>query len=214
MHGRKPQDRFYFGLGACARHIGETGDAFRPDGPINPLDWKNRFLRLPIAFVSAAGSGRHTNVHGEVLWHAMLDGSYTRPGDYLVVGGGTYFVASQAPLLPVLCVRTNRVVSVSQESIHTSAALNAYGGYTPSLKRMLAEKWPASVLGEGHLGTSRAGLPTDQAVPVWRVLLPAIEGVILSPGNIMTDDLGRTAIISGAELTDLGWRVSAKMATT
>ena len=30
----------------------------------------------------------------------------------------------------------------------------------------------------------------------------------------MTDDIGRAAIISGAELTDLGWRLTAKQATT
>ena len=214
MYGRKPQDRFYFGLGACARHIGETGDAFRPDGPVGPLDHKNRFLRLPVAFVSATESARHTNVHGEMLWHAMFDASYTRPGDYLVVGDGTYFIASQAPLLPVLCVRTNRTVSISQASMHTSVALNGYGGYTPIAKRVLMANWPASVLGESHSGNSAAGLPTDQAVPFWRILLPLSEGVTLSPGDIVTDDLGRTAIIVGSELTNLGWRISAKMATT
>ena len=76
------------------------------------------------------------------------------------------------------------------------------------------ERWPASLLGEGLSGTSRAGLPTDQAVQVWDVLLPSVADVFLAPGDIVTDDLGRTAVIAGSELTDLGWRISAKMATT
>jgi hypothetical protein len=37
---------------------------------------------------------------------------------------------------------------------------------------------------------------------------------VLSPGDIITDDLGRTAVINSSELTNLGWRISAKMATT
>ncbi|HBK05769.1 MAG TPA: hypothetical protein DDZ81_07865 [Acetobacteraceae bacterium] len=194
--------------------MGELGDAFRPEGPSDPLDRKNRFLRLPTAFVPARGTGSHTNVYGEALWHGLFDASYTRPGDYLVVGAGTYFIASQAPLLPVLCVRTNRTISASRAGMQTNAALNGYGGYTPSARRMLMEKWPASVLGDGRSASSSAGLPTDQAAPIWDILLPSVAGVLLSPGDIVTDDLGRTAIIAGSELTNLGWRISAKMATT
>ncbi len=214
MNGRKAQDRFYLGLGACARHTGETGDAFRPYGSSDPLDRKNRFLRLPAAFVSARGKSSHTNVYGEVLWHGLFDASYTRPGDYLVTPAGTYFIASQASLLPVLCVRTNRTISVTRASIQVNPALNGYGGYNPNARLTLMERWPASLLGEGLSGTSRAGLPTDQAVQVWEVLLPSVAEIFLAPGDIVTDDLGRTAVIAGSELTDLGWRISAKMATT
>jgi hypothetical protein len=31
---------------------------------------------------------------------------------------------------------------------------------------------------------------------------------------MITDDIGRTAVIAGSELTNLGWRIIAKMATT
>ena len=30
----------------------------------------------------------------------------------------------------------------------------------------------------------------------------------------MTDDLGRNAVVAAAELTDLGWRITVKQATT
>ena len=30
----------------------------------------------------------------------------------------------------------------------------------------------------------------------------------------MTDDLGRNAVVAAAELTDLGWRMTVKQATT
>jgi hypothetical protein len=38
--------------------------------------------------------------------------------------------------------------------------------------------------------------------------------VVLRPADLMIDDLGRNAIVSAAELTELGWRVSVKQATT
>jgi hypothetical protein len=38
--------------------------------------------------------------------------------------------------------------------------------------------------------------------------------VILHQSDLMTDDLGRNAVVATAELTDLGWRITVKQATT
>jgi hypothetical protein len=213
MNGRKLQDRLYLGLGLSARHVGQSADAFRPNGPINPLDNQNRFLRLPVAFLSTKGDAR-ANVYGDALWHGIFDASYTRAGDYLVMETAKFFVASQDPLLPILCVKTNRIISILQPNAQASNAGNSYGGYTSGGSTILMEGWPASVLGETRSSASAANLPTDQAIPYWSILLPAIARVILSPGDLITDDLNRTAVIAGSELTELGWRISAKMATT
>jgi hypothetical protein len=214
MNGQKLQDHLYLGLGLSARHIGRPADAFRPRGPYHPLDPQNRFLRLPATFVSAKGNGDRTNAYGDALWHGIFDASYTRPGDYLVVDSGTYFVASQEHLLPVLCVKGNRVISIVRPSMQTGAANNAYGGYTSGSSVALMEGWCASVLGENRSSASETDLPTDQTIPYWNILLPAVARIVLSPGDLITDDLGRMAVIAGSELTDLGWRISAKMATT
>lgn len=213
MNGHKLQDRLYLGLGLSARHVGLTGDAFRPKGPFNPLDRQNRFLRLPATFVSARGGNGRTNVYGDPLWHGIFDASYTRAGDYIMSPGGTFFIASQAPLLPVLCVKTNRTVSIARPAMQTRTADNAYGGYTAGSAQPLMQGWPASVLGEGGSNSSPAHLPTDQVIPSWSIILPPAIRVTLSPGDFVTDDLGRTAVILGSELTDLGWRISARMAT-
>jgi hypothetical protein len=214
MNGQKLQDRLYLGLGLSARHVGQSTDAYRPTGPFNPLDKQNRFLRLPAAFVSAKGNDGRTNVYGEPLWHGVFDASYTRAGDYLILGTENFFIASQEPLLPVLCVKANRVVSIVRPNMQSSMASNAYGGYTSGNSALLLEGWPVSVLGENRSSASAIDLPTDQAVPYWNVLLPTVPGVILSPGDLISDDLSRTAVITGSELTYLGWRLSAKMATT
>ena len=99
-------------------------------------------------------------------------------------------------------------------SMQINVANNTYGGYTSGRSTTLMNQWPASVLGENKSSHSAADLPTDQLIPYWNVLVPSVLGVVLSTGDIITDDLGRTGVINGAELTNLGWRISAKMATT
>jgi hypothetical protein len=213
MDSRRLQDRIYLGLGRSARFVGHSTDAFRPQGPNDPLDKRNRFLRLPATFLPAQGKDTRTNTYGDAMWHGIFDASYTRPGDYLVADAKIFFVASQEPLLPILCVRTNRTISVAQPNMQTAIARNAYGGYTTGGSTMLMDRWPASVLGENKSSSPTAHLPTATAVPYWSVLIPSPVGVILSPGDVITDDLRRTATIVGSELTNLGWRISAKMAT-
>lgn len=202
------------GLGLSARHFGQSTDAFRPCGPFQPLAAENRYIRLPATFTSSYGRFTRTNEFGNALWCGIFDGSYTKPGDYLVTPSATYFVASQAPLLPILCARTNRTISIARPNVQANIAGNAYGGYTAGGSTMLMAGWPASILGGGQSSHSTADLPTDQGTPNWNVLVPPPIGVILSPGDIITDDLSRTAVISGSELTDLGWRIIARMATT
>lgn len=214
MDGRKLQDRVYFGLGRSARYIGQWADAFRPTGPFNPLDKQNRFLRLPAAFLSATGSDVRTNAYGEPLWRGIFDASYTRAGDYIVLGSRIFFIASQESLLPVLCVSTNRTISVTRPNAQGNTALNPYGGYTSTGSTILMAGWPASVLGENRTSASIAALPISLGAPYWSLLVPSVAKIILSPGDLVADDLGRTAVITGSELTDLGWRVNAKMATT
>jgi hypothetical protein len=214
MNGRKLQDRLHLGMGLSARHIGQPADAFRPDGPFHPLATENRFLRLPATFVSPSGKDNRTNEYGAPLWYGIFDASYTRTGDYLVTTSAAFFVASQAPLLPILCVKTNRTISIARPNMQTGIASNAYGGYTSGGSIILMSGWPASVLGEGKTSHSAVDLPTAQVLPYWNVLVPSTVGIVLSPGDIITDDLGRTAVVAGSELSDLGWRISARMATT
>ena len=94
----------------------------------------------------SAKGGNHANAYGDPLWQGIFDASYTRTGDYLVSDTGTYFVASQDALLPVLCVRTNRTISIAQPGMQTGTASNVYGGYTSGQSIRLMDRWPASVL--------------------------------------------------------------------
>ena len=105
------QDRIHWALNTAARAIGIQTDAYRPSAVSEPLDPVNRFLRLRAAFTAPDGRFARPNAYGDALWHGVFDAAYTRPGDYLVQEGAIWFIAAQQRLLPVLCVRTNRVVA-------------------------------------------------------------------------------------------------------
>jgi hypothetical protein len=89
-----------------------------------------------------------------------------------------------------------------------------YEGNTPDTQTPLATGWYASVL-QGTKGEkNEVGLPGDVRNPWWLILLPQIPGVTLRTSDLVSDDIGRRYVISSAELTDLGWRLTAQQAQT
>ena len=203
------------GLGLAARAVGDWCDLFRPDGPGPALAAGNRILRLPAAFANTRGFAEPV-AYGEALWQGVFDAGYTRPGDYLQGGDGTFFIAAQPRLGPVLCVRTNRVLTVSRPAAPALAGMNRYVGVQDATLQTLLSAWPASVLAAGAGG--RGALPGDSPaaraeVGGWAVLLPWGE-TLLRPGDVAQDDLGRTGIVASAELTNLGWRLHVKQAAS
>ncbi|MBV9251101.1 MAG: hypothetical protein JO227_17855 [Acetobacteraceae bacterium] len=214
MNSARLEDRFRWGQNIAARAIGSSTYAYRPQGMSNPLDPQNRFLRLQAAFTGVGGGFARANAYGNALWYGIFDAAYTRPGDYLVQDEGTWFIAAQQKLLPNLCVKANRVLSFSRPAPQASTGVNGYGGITAANVVPLLTGWPASVLTSSGGGQPLAGLPSDSSVPYWNVLLPAFPGATLLPADLMSDDLGRNAVVSAAELTELGWRLIVKQATT
>ena len=208
------QDRVHRRLNAAARAVGAHPDAYSPSVITEPLAPRNRFLRLRAAFTSRDGRFAHPVLYGDALWYGIFDAAYTQPGDYLVQADSVWFIAAQQRLLPVLCVQTNRIVSFWRPAAPSTTGVNTYGGVIPETNEILLMNWPASVLGAAGQGHPNSGLPGDGSIPYWTVLLPAIPHVVLLPSDLMTDDLGRNAVVAAAELTDLGWRMTMKQATT
>lgn len=214
MDGAALQDRISRGLGVAARRIGVRTDAYRPRGASDPLASANRYLRLPAAFSTTDGKFGHANGYGDALWVGVFDAAYTRPGDYLVQDAGRWFVAAQQHLLPVLCVKADRVVAFARPAAPSGVGVNIYGGVALSTSTPLLAGWPASVLTASPGSRPSANLPSDSLANLWNVLLPAVPGVLLRPADLMTDDLGRTGVVASAEITDLGWRLTVKQAGT
>ncbi len=208
------QDRIHWGLNLAARSTGVWAEAFRPRTASDPLSSQNRYLRLKATFSGVDGRLRSAPGYGCALWHGIFDAAYTQPGDYLVRRDGTWFIASQQPLLPVLCVRTNHQVTFSRPAAHSSTGINGYGGVTAKNLVPLLERWPACVITASGAGRPSANLPGDASVGGSTVLLPAVAGVTLRVADLMSDDFGHSAVVSSAELSALGWRLTVRQATT
>lgn len=209
---RKIQDRFQWGLNRAAQVAGEEADAYRPLGHCAPLSAENRYMRLPALFTGMRGKFERPLEFGTALCHGIFDAAYTQVGDYLVQGNAIWFIASQEPLLPVLCVRANCLVSFYRPECDSCADADGYGGIVPDELVPVVDGWPASVLGTGEGGRSAAELPGDKGVSQWIVILPRSVEVMLQPADLMRDDLGRSGIVGSVEKSDLGWRLVVKQA--
>jgi hypothetical protein len=208
------QDRIRWGMNVAARNIGTTTDAYRPTDVSAPTAPRNRYLRFHAAFSAPDNRFLKPSGYGSAIWHGVFDAAYTKVGDYLIQKGNIWFIAAQQDLLPVLCVKADRVVSFSRSDAPASAGVNTYSGVTTATNTPLLTDWPASILGVGGSGTPSANLPSDGSVPYWTVLLPAFGEVVMLPGDLMQDDLGRDATVAAAELTALGWRITVQQSST
>jgi hypothetical protein len=208
------QDRIRWGLNVAARNIGSTTDAYRPSSASSPTAPCNRYLRFNAAFSGPDNRFLRPNGYGAVLWHGVFDAAYTQVGDYLVQNGDVWFIAAQQDLLPVVCVKADRIVSFSRSDAPADTGVNTYSGVTTDTNTPLFTDWPASIIGVGGSGVPHADLPSDQSIPYWTVLMPAHGDVVLLPADLMQDDLGRNATVAAAELTSLGWRITVQQSST
>ena len=209
------QDRISRGLGAAARATGFFYDAYRPSEPGEPLAPENRFLRLPALFNARDPRFGQASSYGRPCWFGVFDSAYTRPGDYLVGPGGTFFIAAQEHLLPPLCVLTNATVTVARPAAAGKPGLNGYGGTTHAGARTpLLSGWRASLLAAGSGGT--AILPSDGRPGSWAVLLPpghcSTSPSDVRTSDVLTDDRNRTFVVATVEHTALGHRITAVQA--
>lgn len=206
-------DKVRWADNVAARVIGQQAIAYRPCSAWKPLDTAAAYIRIPAAFTTLGGGLKRPPGYEIGLCTGIYDASYTRPGDYLVLGDRSWFIASQEAFVPNLCVETNCLVSFGRVQSPSSSGAGAYAGITAAATVAITGKWPANITGLSSSGRDAAGLPTGTPESSWTVLLPPIPSVILTVSDTMTDDLGRSGIVFAAELTRLGWRLGVKAAT-
>ena len=217
MDAARLNDRVSRGMGQAAVHLGELYEAFRPRDAVAPLSPANRLLCLNAAFHAEDKDWNRSARYDQPLWFALYDTAYTRPGDYLRGSGGIFFIAAQPPLLPTVCVLTNRVVSFTRPDGARQPGSNGYGGVQQREEIVILDGWPASVLMASTGGRSAGALPGEPGAASWVVRLPALHGlraIELRQDDLMTDETGTVAIINAVELTELGWRLTTTQAIT
>ena len=214
MDPAKLQDRVHRGLNAAARAVGADTDAYRPSGASEPLAPRNRFLRLRAAFTSR-------------------DGKFAHPECTAMHFG---MASSMPPTRGPATIWCKQIRSGS--SLPTAAAAGAVRADQPH--RLILAPCRAVEHRREHLwwrhhrderntarrtGRRACLVRPDRAVraPICLATVRVLTGpfccrhtpdVILLPSDLMTDDLGRNAVVAAAELTDLGWRMTMKQATT
>lgn len=151
------------------------------------------------------------NKYGKATWYALVDGTNLEVGHYFIGPQGTFFVAAMQPLLPILVVECNRVVSIFRPQAQTVDGIAPYGGNTADNQTLLVAGRPCSIL-QGTKGEKAdASLPGDTRSPWWAILMPE-AAVDIRMDDIIVDDRGIRYVASSVELSDLGYRITAMMA--
>lgn len=210
MDGTKLQSKIYIGYGKAAKRIGFDYQQFRATSASNPLT-STALQTLPVSFTTNFNYSA-PNKYGKAEWLGLFDAREFAVGDFLVGRQGTFFIAAMQDTLPILCVQTNRVIDVLRVGMDEGVGLGGWAGGRRADEAPIMQGWPASIL-QGTKGeTNEAKLPQDVKTPWWAILLPAWPGVVFRTSDIIRDDLDRKYVISSAELTDMGWRITAMQA--
>jgi hypothetical protein len=215
------QSRVNRGMSIASRFLGVSTIVYRPDGPTSPIAPATIVTTLLASFnTSAKFDAVKPRDYPKPEFYGLFDRTLTLPGDYLVQGPQTWFIASQDLNQSTLCIQCNRTVSLVRPAIAptTSAGFGATqrsgnGGAQRSNEPAYLTGWPASLLQGTKGNASAANLPDDVRSPWVAVLLPLLPTwITIGTTDQIEDDLGRVFTISSSELTALGWRLTAEYA--
>ncbi|MGI4793136.1 MAG: hypothetical protein ACRYG8_03440 [Janthinobacterium lividum] len=213
MDGSRIQSLVYRGYALSAARVGLPYQHYQPSGPSNPLAPANLLGMLPAAFSVDRYKFQREDGYGTPEHQALVDGSQIVVGDYLVGPSGTYFIGALNPLVPILAIECNGVLSFTRPGVATPGfGAVGYGQADPGTALLTA--WPASLL-QGTKGEKADdGLPRDSRQPWYAALLPAVGGAEIRTDDEAVDARGHRYTVSSAELTDKGWRLSLAYAGT
>jgi hypothetical protein len=206
------------GFSIVAAAAGTSCQWYRPSSAQSPILGGNWMGTLQVLFDTAPNLMQRTPRRRDKPeeWFGAFDTTGVAVGDYLTTPSSeTVFIAAIDPFRPARLVLCNRTVDIRQPAAKIGyGAIAGYGGDTRAAEMVLAGCWPCAVVqgSKGETGDTR--LPGDVKLPWSIVLLPTIPGVVLRNDLIMIDDLNFRHVISQAELTPLGWRLSVVLETT
>jgi hypothetical protein len=196
-----------------AGRLGALFDQYRTASLTNPLSTTKIASIKAIFDASASLAFNAPSKYANAMFSVLVDPRVVQPGDYLVGDQGTWFIASTEPIKPILSVACNRTISVSRPGA-PMPGMNHYGGATPDTDEVLVTGFPVSILNGTKGERGDANLPGDTRSPWVQILMPSPPGIIFRAFDLVSDDIGRNFIVSAAEETNLGWRLTASLAET
>jgi hypothetical protein len=206
------------GLGVAAIEIGVGCEWYRASSAYSPISDGNWLGTLQVLFDTAPDLMQRTPRRRDKPeeWFGAFDTTRVLVGDYLTTPNSeTLFVGAIDPFRPARLVLCNRTVDIRQPAMKVGyGAIGGYGGDTRAAETVLASSWPCAIVQGSKGETGDARLPGDVKLPWSIVILPVIPHVVLRNDLILVDDLNFRRIVSQAELTPLGWRLSVVLETT
>lgn len=216
IDGALIQNRVNKGYAIAAAKTGLLHEHYRPTDTASPLRLLNRIGALPATFdAKPSYNFRIPALHKEPMRYALVDGDQVRPGDYLVGPAGTFFVAAQPPLQPIVCVECNAVLTLRRLAAPAGFGAVADRGEVAGGEDTIFSAWPASLRYSSRGGGDAVKLPGDGPPPEYMVLLPAVPGT--EPpraGDALVDERGRRYAVAWCEVSSLGWRMEAQLQVT
>lgn len=224
MDGPTLQGKVYGGYAKAALRVGLPYGIYRPTIAASPLASGNLISTTNAAFTVHSSSGFNFDKprdYEKATFHALLDGTQTKVGDFLVSAGnpGPFFIAGMDPLVPLLAILCNRVVTVATPGPsgftpgYSATYAGTIGAPSQTNEAPIVTAWPAAIL-QGARSVSDKILPGDVGRGMWTVLLSAYPGASIRGGDIISDDIGNRYVVRTSELTSLGWRLAAQQAQT
>ena len=207
------QQAIYAGAAAGAQASGRPHQVYRPTDALAPIGPDSLVATLPAAFSADLRYGfKSAHEYTKPTWSCVIDGNQTKPGDILVGANATWFLASMEPLLPIVAVRCDAIVTISRPTSSRGIGALPPGGDVVAQEVAIMSGWPASVL-QGTKGEKDdSGLPDDTRAPWVAIMMPAMPGVDVLTDDVISDDQGRRFTISGCERTYMGYRLTAAYA--
>jgi hypothetical protein len=209
VDGTKLQGKVYYGYAQSAKRIGLPFSQYRPTSAVSPIGSGSLVGTILASFNAQDMKYSKPNSYGKPVWYCLADGRVMAVGDYFVGAPGTFFIASMQPLLPIQAIECNRTVTVFRPQQQAGVGAVGYGGNTAQNQTAIATGFPASVLINAKADNSSVKLPGDTRQAWWNLLLPPIPGnIIIQDADVVTDEIGNRYVVSAAELTDMGWRIT------
>ncbi|WP_293797570.1 hypothetical protein [uncultured Pantoea sp.] len=205
--------RVNMGNRKAAKRLGSFARHYRAVNPFSPL--KTEPLQvLAASFTTDYGYMRAAHF-GQAARIGIFDATGFKTGDILASDEeGTFYVAAMPLLQPILCVKAERLITLRRTTAaRASGGLQDYGGTSAADEKIIMSDWPASILRNRNGEHSPLKLPGETRSAWYNILMPAFGDLHIHPGDFVTDDTGLRYVISGTELTEMGWRLTAMRLT-
>jgi hypothetical protein len=207
------QAKTNYGLAKAASALGATCGWWRASNPLARADFMGQIIVLLDTAPDMQMRAPQTRTKPE-NWYGAFDTTNICIGDYIVdETEGTFFVGALDKFRVARLVSCNHTVSLYRPQ-NPVPGDGFYGGDRVRDELLLSTEVPASIIQgtKGEVGETK--LPGDTRLPWFSVLLPA-GFVQIRTGDILVDEQPIPAryTVSSIELTSMGWRLSAALAT-